>query len=371
MWSLASSILIFYLLCGATVSFAQGGTGRYPPPPPTKKVSKPKPEPPATVTASGEVRPIQYLNLTSEVVGRIQEIYVTPGEQIKKNQALVLIDSSEQAQTAAQQAAINEAEKARDALAQAKKTWESADAAVTQAKKDYATAETDWNTADREFKRAKDLVESRVLSAAEYEAARDRQERAKIKFYQINIALMGASERADHERSAMTEAETKAQSTAMRANYLDTHLRSQSGRPEKTTQVSPIDGIVADMQSRPGEVVLGGMIGTTLMTLADMSAIYVEVDVEETEISRIEVGQQATIIVDAFAEKRIRGVVTRKDPQPVTDSNNRGGLSSRVNDTGPKQFRVTLGMREMSGEIRNRLRPGMSATATITTKGRS
>jgi multidrug resistance efflux pump len=92
--------------------------------------------------------------------------------------------------------------------------------------------------------------------------------------------------------------------------------------------------------------------------------------VEETEISRVDTGQPVKITVDAFGEKQIRGVVTRKDSQPITDSNNRGGLSSRVNAPGRKLFRVTVEMREMSNELRNRLRPGMSATATITTRGR-
>lgn len=322
------------------------------------------------MTASGEVRPLRYLKLTSEVAGRIQEIYVNPGEQVKKNQRLVVIDSSEQAQSAAQQSAINDAEKARDALASAKQAWEQADAAVTQAKKDAVTAESDWKSFEREFKRAKDLLEAKVLSPSEYNAARDRVDRARVKLDDRNLALKQASERADQRRAVVNEAQTRAEASAMRANYLATLLRGQSNRREKVTQVSLLDGIVADIPTRAGEVVFGGLTGTTLMTIADMSAIYVEVNVEEAEISRVEVGQQVTITVDAFGEKQIRGLVTGKDPRPDADSNNRGGLSNRVNAPGPKEFRVMVEMREMSDEIRNRLRPGMSATATISTKAR-
>jgi len=92
-------LLIAIALLGAVFSasvFGQGSTGRYPPPP--KKAPPTKTAPPSTVIASGEVRPNRYINLTSEVAGRIQEIYVNPGELVKKNQALVVIDSSQQAQ---------------------------------------------------------------------------------------------------------------------------------------------------------------------------------------------------------------------------------------------------------------------------------
>jgi len=102
------------------------------------------------------------------------------------------------------------------------------------------------------------------------------------------------------------------------------------------------------------------------MTIADMSTIYVEVNVEEKEISRVEVGQQVRIIVDAFGEKESRGLVTYKNPRAVSTSNE-FGLSNRVNVEEEKAFKVTVKLRAIPAELRNRLRPGMSATATIAT----
>src|SRR5437773_5710831 len=83
-----------------------------------------RPELRSTVTASGEVRPIRYIKLTSEVAGRILEIYVNPGDQVKQNQALVRIDttqlqSSQEAQWAATQASISDVQNARNAVASA------------------------------------------------------------------------------------------------------------------------------------------------------------------------------------------------------------------------------------------------------------
>ena len=104
------------------------------------------------------------------------------------------------------------------------------------------------------------------------------------------------------------------------------------------------------------------------MTIADMSTINVEVNVDETEISNVEVGQQAKVKVDALGDKEITAVVTQKNPLAVSKSDTQGGLSNRVNVQEAKEFKVTVELRDMPDEIRNGLRPGMSATATITTK---
>src|SRR5205085_12139098 len=131
--------------------------------------------------ASGEVRPLRYVTLASETAGRVQQIIVNPGELVKQNQSLVVIDSSEQTQAAVQQQAINEAERARDSLVAARQSWDRADADVTQAKKDMAAAETEYSTADREFKRVKNLLEGGIVSRADYDAASDRLDRARAK----------------------------------------------------------------------------------------------------------------------------------------------------------------------------------------------
>jgi multidrug resistance efflux pump len=208
-------LLAVSLALGATIALGQSGTER---------ITKTKREERSTVTASGEVRPNRYFKVISEVRGRIQEIYVEPGEQVTKGQALVLIES-------------------------------------------------------------------------------------------------------------------------------------QSSERKNVRPHSPLKGIVADISARVGETVNGGPPGATLMTIADMSKIYVEVNIEEADISKIAIGLPARIIVDAFHEKEIRGLVIRKDLIPVAQS-----------DT--KEFRVTLEMREVPKETRSRLRPGMSATAIITTAKR-
>src|SRR5207247_8343278 len=104
------------------------------------------------------------------------------------------------------------------------------------------------------------------------------------------------------------------------------------------------------------------------LPISDMSAINVEVNVDETEIASVEVGQQAKIKVDALGEKELPAVVLQKNPLAIAQSDTQGGLGNRVNVQEAKEFKVTLELRELTDDARSKLRPGMSATATITTK---
>jgi HlyD family secretion protein len=332
-----------------------------------------RPELRSTVTASGEVRPIRYIKLTSEVQGRIQEIYVNAGDQVTKGQSLVRIDptqlqSNQEAQFAATQASINDVQSARNGVASAQQSLVVAEAAVSQAKQQIVSAEIDLKTAERELKRVTNLVESNVLSRSEYDAARDRYDQAKAKLQAQNIAVREAVERANQQRVAVKEAQTSVKSSESRANQQQAFLRGQSSQRQKATQYSPLNGVVADIPTRVGEFAVAGLSTTPLMTIADMSTINVEVNVDETEIANVDVGQTAKVKVDALGEKEITAVVTQKNPLAVSKSDTTGGLSNRVNVQEAKEFKVTIELRDLTDDVRAKLRPGMSATATITTK---
>ncbi len=325
------------------------------------------------MTASGEVRPIRYIKLTSEVQGRIQEIYVNAGDQVTKGQSLVRIDptqlqSNQEAQFAATQASINDVQSARNGVASAQQSLVVAEAAVSQARQQIVSAEIELKTAERELKRVTNLVESNVLSRSEYDAARDRYDQAKAKLQAQNIAVKEAVERANQQRVAVKEAQTNVKTSEARANQQQAFLRGQSSQREKATQYSPLNGVVADIPTRVGEFAVAGLSTTPLMTIADMSTINVEVNVDETEIANVDVKQAARVKVDALGEKEITGVVTQKNPLAVSKSDTTGGLSNRVNVQEAKEFKVTIELKDIGDDVRAKLRPGMSATATITTK---
>ena len=335
-----------------------------------------RPELRSTVTASGEVRPVRYIKLTSEVAGRIEEIYVNPGDQVALGKPVVRVDptqlqSSQEAQFAATQASLNDIQSARNAVSQAEQGLVVSESSVAQARQQTVTAQIDVKTAERELKRATDLVEQNVISRSEYDAARDRYDQAKAKLDAQQIAVKEAMDRANQQRVAVKDAKTSVRTSEMRANQQQALLRGSSSQRSKATQLSPLNGVVADIPVRVGEYAVASLSSTPLMTIADMSTINIEVNVDETEISNVEVGQQVKIKVDALGDKDVKGVVVQKNPLAVSKSDTQGGLSNRVNVQEAKEFKVTIQVdQSMPDEIRNALRPGMSATATITTKTR-
>ena len=346
-----------------------------------------RPELRSTVTASGEVRPVRYIKLTSEVPGRIQEIYVNAGDQVKKGQPLVRVDptqlqSSQEAQFASTQASLSDVQNARGAVSQAQQALNVSEVSVAQARQQVLASQTsvsraqiDLNAAQRELKRVSDLIESGVSSRFDYDAARDRYEQAKVAFEtaKANLevekrAVEEAIARRDQQREAVKSAQTGVKTSEQRANQQQALLRGQTSQREKATQYSPLNVVVADIPTRVGEYAVSQLSTTPLMTIADMSTINVEVNVDETEIASVEVGQQAKIKVDALGEKELSAVVTLKNPLAIAKSDTQGGLSNRVNVQEAKEFKVTLELKDITEDVSEKLRPGMNSTATITTK---
>src|SRR4051812_14896252 len=346
-----------------------------------------RPELKSTVTASGEVRPVQYIKLTSEVPGRILEIYVNPGDQVTKGQALVRVDptqlqSSQEAQWAATQASLNDVTNARNAVASAQQGLAVTEASVASARQQVIAQQTavdraviDLNAAQRELKRTSELIEKGVSSRFEYDAAKDRYEQTRIaletskaNLESQKLSVKEAQERANQQRTAIKEAQTGIKSSEMRASQQQAFLRGQSSQREKATQYSPLNGVVADIPTRVGEFAVSQLSSTPLMTIADMSIINIEVNVDETEIASVDVGQKAKVKVDALGEKELSATITHKNPLAVGKSDTTGGLNTRVNVQEAKEFKVTMQLDDLSDETKEKLRPGMSATATITTK---
>src|ERR1044072_3584526 len=187
-----------------------------------------RPELRQTVTASGEVRPIRYIKLTSEVPGRTEEIYVNAGDQVTKGKPLVRIDptqlqSNQEAQWAATQASINDVQNARNAVNNAQQALAAAEASVAAAKQQVIASQTnvdkaqiDLNTAQRELKRYTELIEAGVSSRFEYDTARDRYETAKVALETAKanleaqkISVKEATERANQQRIAVKEARSE------------------------------------------------------------------------------------------------------------------------------------------------------------------
>lgn len=368
----------------------------------------------STVTAPGEIRPIQFINLTSEVQGRIEEIKVKEGDIVEKGQELVRLDpnqlqSSTDAQLAAYQAAQSDVEGSRsqvtaaqNQLSQAQQglnaqyaTVATAEESVNQSRQQAVTAQTEvdrnrveLNAAVRERNRTEELIESGVASRLQFDEAKDRvataqanlkNAEARLKSSNISVReaqarVAEAKARAKQQSVAVTDARRavktagiSSQSSSDRANQQAAVLRGQRNQRDKTLQVAPIAGVIADIPSKVGTFATANLSSTPLLTIADMSTVNVEVKVDETEIDKVAVGQSAKVKVDAFGDDEVTGEVTQKTPLAVGKSQTSGGLSQNINVQEAKEFRVVIELRDVPDAIRQGLRPGMSATAVITT----
>ncbi|MBA3715149.1 MAG: HlyD family efflux transporter periplasmic adaptor subunit, partial [Pyrinomonadaceae bacterium] len=265
-----------------------------------------------------------------------------------------------------------------------------AEASLAQARQAVVTAQTNVdreqvnvNTSARELKRTTELVESGVASRSEYDAARDRVETAQValrtaqaQFEAQKIGIEEAKARVNQQRVSINDARIGVNrarqgvsTSEARANQQQAILRGDASQRSKATQISPLTGVIADIPAKKGQFALANFSTTPLMTIADMSTINVEVNVDETEIDEVTVGQPVKVKVDALGEKEIVGVVKQKNPLAVGKSDTQGGgISNRVNVQEAKEFKVVVELREMTDEMRNALKPGMTATATITTK---
>jgi HlyD family secretion protein len=355
----------------------------------------------STVTSSGEVRPIQFQNLTSEVQGRIEDIYVKEGDQVHKGQPLVRLDPNQlQSNTDAQMAALQVSQNevnvtgsqviaARNQLSQSQQQLNVTQVAVDTARQQVVTAQTDVdkaqvevNAATREKTRNAKLLESGVISRQLYDEANDRLENAqaslrtaKANLASRQIGIRDAQARVAQQevavrdaRRAVDTAELNVTSSRSRVEQAAATLRGQKNQVNKTLVVAPINGVIAEIPSKVGTFAVAGLSTTALLTIADMSTINVEVKVDETSIDKVEEGQKAKIKVDAFGDREIWGKVTQKTPLAVGKSQTSGGLSTNINVQEAKEFRVVIELQDLPDDVREGLRPGMSATAEITTK---
>ena len=361
-----------------------------------------RPELRSVVTASGEIRPIQFINLTSEVAGRIEEIYVNPGDQVTKGQPLVRLDptqlqTAQEAQAAGVQASLSDVQSARASVlaaennvSQAQQGLGAAEAGLAAARQGVVTAQTsvdraqvDLNSAQRELKRTTELVESGVASRLEYDQARDRLEQAQValrtakaQLEQSKISVEEAKARVNQQRVSVRDAQIRVTSARQgvttseaRVAQAQAMLRGEASQRAKSTQLSPLTGVVADIPARKGQFALANFSSTPLMTIADMSTINVEVNVDETEIDEVRVGQAAKIKVESLGERELEGVVKLTNPLAIskTGAAQGGGLGNNINVQEAKELKVTIELRNVPDDLRANLRPGMTATAEITT----
>ncbi len=329
----------------------------------------------AKVTANGEVHPIEFITLQAEVPGRVTDVYVKEGEVVKKGAPLLRVDPTQiESATTVQEAGLramqSEVQNQISALTTAENAINTARASLTTIQADLERANVERSNAEIELKRASNLLEDGIGSRQVYDEKKMRFDSAtalvnaaKARVEQAHVQVKDANIRVDQAKTAIETA--KARAAQQQAN-----LAQQSDLLRKTTQYATIDGVVGGPIVQVGTFALANFSSTQLMLIADMSAINVKVNVDETDITNVKMDQNAKVKVDALGETEIEGKVVEISQTAQDRSGRTIAQTSTSGSQEAKDFKVTIRLVNMSEEVRSRLRPGMSATATISTDRR-
>src|ERR1700684_4261090 len=298
------------------------------------------------VTASGEIKPTTYTNVTAQGFGRITSIVVKEGDHIKKGEVLLTQENIQaNADVQAQSAAINSAESGVQA---AEASYKSAQSDLLQAQANLEKAKLDWN-------RGQQLYQDGLIPKQDYE---QRKTTYDAQFAAVDSArshVLSSKAGLDQMRSQVS------QGRAVLVHTQDIL--------HKTTYTSPINGMVSYLPERVGDYVVPGIQnsnGSFLMTLSDMSIVTSEVKVDETDIVSVRIGQEADVTIDAVPGKIFKGRVTEIGSQAVLRTSGLATTQSTTSNQEAKDFKVVV---TLASPPEN-LRPGLSTTAKIKTAER-
>lgn len=300
----------------------------------------------SVVSASGEIKPKTYVNVGANAFGKITKLYVKEGDRVKKGQLLAQLENVQpEADVNATQAGLQAAE--TDSMA-ADAGWKTAVADLNRAKADVERMKLDWE-------RAQALYQEQLIAKSEYDSRKNAWEQAESGLAQAQARI----------------AQTKAQkeSADRRISQNRANLRRVSDVLQKTTYAAPFDGMITNLPVREGETVVIGIQnspGSTLMTIADMSIITAEVKVDETDIVNVKLGQPAEVSVDAVPKKTFKAIVTEIGNNAIVRSTGVATSQQSSASQEAKDFKVVVTLQDPP----ENLRPGLSATAKITTATR-
>jgi len=259
------------------------------------------------VSATGNLQPTNQVDVGSELSGTIDEVFVDDNDVVKKGQIIARLDTS----------------KLRDLVTQSKASLAAAKASVLQAQATIDEARA--NLARQE--RVAQLSGGRLPSQAELDTAKATLKRA----------LANASSAA----AVVSQVQAALQSTETNVGLASIH--------------SPVDGIVLSRQIEPGQTVAAMMQAPVLFTLAEnLSQMKLEVNVDEADVGQVKPGQAASFSVDAWPGRQYPSQIIRV------------GFGAQTTD-GVVSYKTVLSVNNDDLS----LRPGMTATAEITTQQRS
>src|SRR5437868_1852866 len=295
------------------------------------------------VTASGEIKPTTYTNVTAQGFGRITGILVKEGDKVKKGDRLLLQENIQaSADVQAQAASINSAEAGVEA---AEASYRAAQADLLLQQANLEKAKLDWERGQGLFKDGLIPKQDFDQRKTGYDAAAAQVDSSRARVLSLKATL------------------GQMRSQVMQGRAVLVHTQDIL---HKTVYTSPINGIVSYLPERVGDYVVPGIQnsnGSFLMTLSDMSVVTAEVKVDETDIVMVKMGQEADVTIDAVPGKVFKGKVTEIGSQAVLRTSGLATTQSTASNQEAKDFKVVV---TISNPPEN-VRPGLSTTAKIRT----
>ena len=276
----------------------------------------------AIVSAPGAIQPQLSVDMSASTMGRVTRLAVDEGERVTAGQFLLQIDPENL------QAIVNRGQASLEATASA---HEQAQVAVQ-------TARVNLELARENLERQEDLWSLRLVSREVYEQAVAEVELRATEIKAREVDVGGAAKRILQEQATLDSARYDL---------------------SQVTITSPIDGIVTRRNIEEGETVVIGTMnnpGTVLLTIADFSILEAEIEVDETDIPAVELGQPAVITIDALPDAAYRGRVTEIGNSPIQEATS-GQAQQATN------FLVVVTLDDDVPYVR----PGFTCTAEITT----
>jgi len=289
-----------------------------------------------TVNASGKVYPEVEVKMSPDISGEIVELNVAEGDSVKKGQVLARIYADIYATQRDQASAVVNQQQAQ--VANVSASIEAIRAQLDQAKKTYDMQ--------------KQLFDEKVISQSEFNTADAAYKSAQANLNAAKQNIRGSQAGVQSARAALSKANKDISRAAL---------------------VSPMEGVVSLLNVKKGERVVGSslMAGTEMMRIADLRKIEVRVDVGENDIPKIHLGDSATVEVDAYNNRKFKGIVTQ-----IASSNNGAASSQTVTGTDVTNYKVYISLlpesyQDLMDPSKPKsfpFRPGMSASADIQTK---
>ncbi|HMG83901.1 MAG TPA: efflux RND transporter periplasmic adaptor subunit [Ferruginibacter sp.] len=288
------------------------------------------------VNASGKVYPTIEVKVSPDVSGEITDLPVQEGDTVKKGQVVAKIYADVYS--------IQRDEASAGVL------QSQAQVANSQASIDAVKAQLDQ--AEKTYDMQKQLFDQQVISKNEFYTAEAAYKSAVANYNAAKQGIIGGQAAVKNAQSQLAKANTDL---------------------SRTIVVAPMDGVVSLLSVKKGERVVGSnmMAGTEMLRIADMSQIEVRVDVSESDIPKVKLGDSAIVSIDAYNNRKFKGIVTQ-----ISSSNNGASTQSDLTNTSTDVTNYKVYIRMLPESYSDLLgkggpfpfRPGMSASADIQTK---